>query len=216
MTFLLIVIVGLLAVLTASAVLGVSASLLINEEDIRAKLSDIDAPYFESVEEQDSSQRPFTGLSWGEQGVDPHAAFLLALGQAESSWRFDAPMGDGDNVAPVYQLRPIYIEDADKDGIFDPQMVRPSDEMELVGNYMRRYAPKAWHQLYQPDDYESLVESVRTLARVHNGGPRGASKASTEAYGDKVVNYFKSLPLSWDGAGYFDLTLAADAAWAQQ
>lgn len=45
----------------------------------------------------------------------------------------------------------------------------------VVTAYLKRYAPKAW-----------AAGDVETLARVHNGGPRGATKPQTKAYAAKV------------------------------
>lgn len=45
----------------------------------------------------------------------------------------------------------------------------------VVTAYLKRYAPKAW-----------AAGDVETLARVHNGGPRGASKPQTKAYAARV------------------------------
>jgi hypothetical protein len=50
----------------------------------------------------------------------------------------------------------------------------------VVSAYLQRYAPAAW-----------AAGDVTTLARVHNGGPRGASKQVTVAYGNKVARLTK-------------------------
>jgi hypothetical protein len=41
--------------------------------------------------------------------------------------------------------------------------------------YLKRYAPAAWK-----------AGDVETLARVHNGGPRGHLKPATKGYGVRV------------------------------
>jgi hypothetical protein len=41
--------------------------------------------------------------------------------------------------------------------------------------YLERYAPAAWK-----------AGDVETLARVHNGGPRGHLKPATKGYGARV------------------------------
>lgn len=137
-----------------------------------------------------------------DHGVTPCEAFLLALGAVESSWRFDAPAGDGDNVSSVFQIRPAYLEDS-----------RVSDftntvekELEVVLAYMRRYQPMRIRDIESLADAlditggevtypikQVLMDTVYVLARTHNGGPRGADRASTRAYGDKVLEEFAEL-----------------------
>ncbi len=46
----------------------------------------------------------------------------------------------------------------------------------IIAAYLLRYANKA-----------VAAGDWRTLARVHNGGPRGAEKDATIAYADKVI-----------------------------
>jgi len=50
----------------------------------------------------------------------------------------------------------------------------------VVSAYLQRYAPAAW-----------AAGDVVTLARIHNGGPKGATKPATVAYGDKVARLTK-------------------------
>jgi predicted chitinase len=46
--------------------------------------------------------------------------------------------------------------------------------------YLKRYAPEAW-----------AAGDVETLARVHNGGPRGHLKTATKSYGARVKAFSK-------------------------
>ena len=46
----------------------------------------------------------------------------------------------------------------------------------VVSAYLQRYAPQAW-----------ASGDVETLARIHNGGPRGDRKPATVNYGKKVL-----------------------------
>ena len=45
---------------------------------------------------------------------------------------------------------------------------------------MTRYAADAWSGNMQ-------LRHVRTVARIHNGGPRGNGKEATKKYADKVI-----------------------------
>jgi len=51
---------------------------------------------------------------------------------------------------------------------------------DSVSAYLKRYAPQAW-----------AAGDVVTLARIHNGGPRGATKPATINYGAKVARLAK-------------------------
>ncbi len=55
------------------------------------------------------------------------------------------------------------------------EVVDPATARRTMLAYWRRYCPAA----LDAGDWE-------TLARVHNGGPRGAEKQATEAYAAKV------------------------------
>jgi hypothetical protein len=49
-----------------------------------------------------------------------------------------------------------------------------------VTAYLKRYAPQAW-----------AAGDVETLARIHNGGPKGATKPATKGYATKVKAFSK-------------------------
>ena len=50
----------------------------------------------------------------------------------------------------------------------------------IVNVYMTRYATDAWSGNMQ-------LRDVLTVARIHNGGPRGNGKEATKKYADKVI-----------------------------
>jgi hypothetical protein len=58
--------------------------------------------------------------------------------------------------------------------------LNPYYSQAVIISYYRRYAREAWNKR----DYY-------TLARIHNGGPLGNSKAHTKAYAKKVMNIIK-------------------------
>ena len=113
----------------------------------------------------------------------PPASFFRALHVVETSGRTSGRTGPiiGDNgraLGPL-QIHRGYHTDARIGGDYS----RCADldySKRVVSAYLQRYAPQAW-----------ASGDVKTLARVHTGGPRGASKPATVAYGDKVARLTK-------------------------
>ena len=105
----------------------------------------------------------------------PSESFWRALHVVETSGRTGAIIGDGGKALGPLQIHRAYHADARIGGDYS----RCADlhySRRVVTAYLQRYAPQAW-----------AAGDVTTLARVHNGGPRGASKPATVAYGDKVA-----------------------------
>ncbi len=103
---------------------------------------------------------------------------LDAIRQVESGGD-DSAIGDGGKAIGAYQIWIAYWSDAvewvpDIAGTYDGCRARWYAERIMVA-YWHRYARKALRN----GDHE-------TLARVHNGGPRGATKKATEGYWRKV------------------------------
>jgi len=110
----------------------------------------------------------------GEPDLD---AFFLALAEVESG-HDDAAVGDGGASIGRYQIQKPYWRDAvefsDIGGIYTDVKKKAYAE-RVMRAYWKRYCPKA----YYARDYE-------TLARIHNGGPKGHKKKATIAYWAKV------------------------------
>jgi hypothetical protein len=109
----------------------------------------------------------------------PPASFFRALHIVETSGRTGAILGDNGKALGPLQIHQAYHTDARIGGDYS----RCSDldySKRVVTAYLQRYAPAAW-----------AAGDVVTLARIHNGGPRGASKQATVAYGDKVARLTK-------------------------
>lgn len=108
-----------------------------------------------------------------------HEDFLDALQQVESSGSLNPPDGDNGKAIGPFQIHVAYWKDAceaDKALRRDYQACRDyAYSRAVVIAYFARYAPKAWTK----KDWE-------TLARIHNGGLRGANKAATVGYWKKV------------------------------
>ena len=101
--------------------------------------------------------------------------FLAAIRQVESHGN-DKAVGDGGKAIGPYQIWHAYWKDATE---FDKTLggsyqdcYNPQYASKVVRAYMARYAPKG--------------ASLETLARIHNGGPKGHQKEATLAYWAKV------------------------------
>ncbi len=108
-------------------------------------------------------------------------SILDAIRQVESSGNDNCPDGDGGKAIGPFQIHAVYWQDAVeaepslKAG-HDYQDCRKRDYAEqIVRSYLKRWAPDAWDN-----------GDAETLARIHNGGPRGYEKTSTEKYWAKV------------------------------
>ena len=109
----------------------------------------------------------------------PPASFFRALHVVETSGRTGPIIGDNGRALGPLQIHRGYHTDARIGGDYS----RCADldySKRVVTAYLQRYVPQAW-----------ASGDVTTLARVHNGGPRGASKQATVAYGDKVARLTK-------------------------
>lgn len=124
--------------------------------------------------------------AWGAQSTGPDLEdFFVALAHVESGGD-DTAVGDGGASLGRYQIGLAYWRDAwglDDEPVTDAMRERYRREVTDPGTarrtmlaYWRRYCPAA----LEAGDWA-------TLARVHNGGPRGATKQATEAYAAKVA-----------------------------
>jgi hypothetical protein len=105
----------------------------------------------------------------------PPDSFFRALHIVETSGRTGPIIGDQGRALGPLQIHKAYHSDARIGGDYS----RCADldySKRVVTAYLQRYAPAAW-----------AAGDVTTLARIHNGGPKGASKPATVAYGDKVA-----------------------------
>jgi hypothetical protein len=104
----------------------------------------------------------------------PPASFFRALHVVETSGRTGPILGDGGRALGPLQIHRAYHADSRVAG--DYSRVADLDYSKRVATaYLKRHAPEAWAK-----------GDVETLARVHNGGPRGHLKAATKGYGAKV------------------------------
>lgn len=106
----------------------------------------------------------------------PSESFWRALHLVESSGRNTGLIiGDGGKALGPLQIHRAYHADSRVAGAYE--RVADLDYSKRVATaYLKRYAPTAW-----------AAGDVETLARVHNGGPRGHLKPATKGYGVRVA-----------------------------
>ena len=105
----------------------------------------------------------------------PSESFWRALHLVETSGRHGPIVGDGGAALGPLQIHRGYHQDSRVAG--DYSRVADLDySKRVVTAYLKRYAPTAW-----------AAGDVETLARVHNGGPRGHLKSATKGYGARVA-----------------------------
>jgi hypothetical protein len=109
----------------------------------------------------------------------PDASFFRALHIVETSGKLGPTIGDNGKALGPLQIHRAYHADSRVAGDY----ARCADldySKRVVTAYLKRYAPQAW-----------AAGDVETLARVHNGGVRGASKNATKGYGVRVKALMK-------------------------
>lgn len=109
----------------------------------------------------------------------PPDSFFRALHIVETSGKRGPILGDNGRALGPLQIHRAYHADARIGGDY----ARCADldySRRVVSAYLQRYAPAAW-----------AAGDVSTLARIHNGGPRGDKKTATLGYAAKVTRLAK-------------------------
>ena len=109
----------------------------------------------------------------------PPDSFFRALHIVETSGKRGAILGDSGKALGPLQIHRGYHADARIGGDYS----RCADldySKRVVTAYLQRYAPQAW-----------AAGDVSTLARIHNGGPRGDKKTATIGYAANVTRLVK-------------------------
>lgn len=109
----------------------------------------------------------------------PPEAFWRALHHVETSGRLGPIKGDDGAAFGPLQIHRAYWQDSGVPGQYS-DCADLTYSRRVVTAYLRRYARDAWDRA-----------DAMALARVHNGGPSGAKKRATLAYGRKVLNAMK-------------------------
>ena len=117
------------------------------------------------------------GISLHSHATDNR--FFNALHQVESSGRTGRVIGDNGRALGPLQIHREYFQDAVE---VDPSLGKNYNQVtdlgfakRVVTAYVKRYAPKA-----------VATNDFQTLARVHNGGPRGHKNPATVGYWNKI------------------------------
>ena len=124
----------------------------------------------------------FLSLCGTKERYSVSDSLLNAIQSVESGDAGDnAPDGDGGKAIGPFQIRKEYWKDATE---FDKTIggtYADCHKLEyatkVVRAYMRRYVP--------------VGSTDETAARIHNGGPKGATKKATEKYWEKVKKALK-------------------------
>jgi hypothetical protein len=116
--------------------------------------------------------------------VTAHAAppdsFFRALHIVETSGKLGPTIGDQGRALGPLQIHKSYHADSRVAGDYS----RCADleySKKVVTAYLKRYAAQAW----------AAGTDIETLARVHNGGPKGAIKPATKGYAVRVKALMK-------------------------
>lgn len=135
-----------------------------------AELTHRTGPIPEEAPVDDQQRGPSPGVR-----LDPLRPLLDAIMRVESGGDCNA-IGDGGSSIGPYQIGKAYWIDACGADTNYEKYVRDRGACEAVMfAYWNRYCRKAMSEL----DFE-------TMARVHNGGPRGATKSATVKYWRRV------------------------------
>lgn len=118
-------------------------------------------------------------LSTARERVWTQREVLDAIRAVESRGQPEPPDGDGGRAIGPYQIHRGYWQDA---VAFDPELGGTYEDCRdlayaerVIAAYMRRFVPEAWRAV-----------DAEVIARTHNGGPRGAERASTLRYWERV------------------------------
>jgi len=142
----------------------------------------------------------FSSPSSGQAVVDPNQAaacsysfedLLDAIEQVESKGNANA-VGDNGNAVGAYQIWKIYVDDVNR--ILGEDIFAYDDRYSKVRSacmvtvYVQHYCGIAgWDGEFRP----TQMDRFEAMARIHNGGPQGYRKESTESYWLKVLAELK-------------------------
>ena len=104
---------------------------------------------------------------------------MTAIWEVESGGSLNPPDGDGGRAIGPFQIHEIYWKDAvAADPSLGPEAGYryrdcrdPDYARRVIEAYMKRWIPEAWARC-----------DAETIARTHNGGPKGAQKTATDRY----------------------------------
>jgi hypothetical protein len=106
--------------------------------------------------------------------ASPPDSFWRAIHLVETGGKRGAVIGDNGRALGPLQIHRSYWQDARVGGRYE-DCADLAYSIKVASAYLRRYAPQAWAK-----------GDTTTLARIHNGGPRGNTKPQTIQYAEKV------------------------------
>jgi hypothetical protein len=109
----------------------------------------------------------------------PPDSFFRALHIVETSGKRGPILGDNGKALGPLQIHRSYHADSRVAGNYS-RVADLAYSKRVATAYLKRHAPEAWAK-----------GDVVTLARVHNGGPRGHLKPATKSYGVRVKAFTK-------------------------
>ena len=133
--------------------------------------------------------QPQTSKTYGWKDLLPAIRMVETGGSPKGGL---GAIGDNGNAFGPYQIWKIYHKDAatrDKTlNNYRRCLNSKSYSERVIKAYMKRYASAAARRL---DQGKATRSDLETVARIHNGGPRGATKDSTKKYWAKVLSHLK-------------------------
>ena len=133
--------------------------------------------------------QPQTSKTYGWKDLLPAIRMVETGGSPKGGL---GAIGDNGNAFGPYQIWKIYHKDAatrDKTlNNYRRCLNSKSYSERVIKAYMKRYASAAARRL---DQGKATRGDLETVARIHNGGPRGATKDSTKKYWAKVLSHLK-------------------------
>lgn len=106
--------------------------------------------------------------------AEPPESFWRAMHQVEASGRVGEIWGDNGRSLGPLQIGRAYHTDSRVPGSWS-QCKGLAYSRRVATAYLKRWAPRAW-----------AIGDCQTLARIHNGGPRGHQKKATLGYWHKI------------------------------
>lgn len=123
-------------------------------------------------------------LAFAASAADLNPRFVRAVHMVESGGRSGKILGDGGRALGPFQIHKSYWADAvNSNKSIGGRYEDCADykySLKIINAYLKKYASKAIAE----NDYE-------TLARKHNGGPRGNSNKNTLGYWNKIKKNLK-------------------------
>lgn len=116
----------------------------------------------------------FVALAISAPAAELPPQFVRAIHQVESGGRTGAVIGDHGKALGPLQIHRDYWKDSGVAGRYE-DCTNLEYSVKVMTAVLNRYASNAVAQ-----------QDFATLARIHNGGPRGAQKAATLPYWYKV------------------------------